>query len=164
MTPTILLIPGTRDWTRRAIHLAAAMAQEAGAAVQLTHMVPIIHLEYLGADNGDDLLSYAQYSTLCECIETAEAYGVAVRVEIFEYIDYSGGLKGAAERVSALAVFAPVPGGSIAPLRRVRLWALRRTLGRPLYTLDRGDGPLTWTEPPSASLSGVPPLVGVKRL
>ncbi len=164
MTQTILVITGTRDWTRRAIHLAAAMAQEAGATILLTHMAPITHLEYLGAGNGDDLLSYVQYDALCECVSTAEEYGVDVRVEIFEYTDYSGGLKSAAERAAALAVFAPAPGGRLAALRRARLWALRHSLGRPLYTLDYGDGPLTWMEPSTASLNGVAPLIGAKRL
>lgn len=164
MTQTILVVPGAREWTRRAIHLAAAMAQEAGATILLAHMAPITHLEYLGGGNGDDLLSYADYDALCECISTAEAYGVDARVEIFEYTDYSSGLKSAAEQASAVAVFAPAPGGPLAPLRRARLWLLRRTLGRPLYTLDRGDGPLTWTEPPAAPLPAVAAPVGVKRL
>ena len=43
MTPTILVITGERDWTRRAIHLAAAMAQEAKATILLAHMAPITH-------------------------------------------------------------------------------------------------------------------------
>ncbi|MCA9868046.1 MAG: hypothetical protein KIS95_13375 [Anaerolineae bacterium] len=164
MTPTILVITGERDWTRRAIHLAAAMAQEAKATILLAHMAPITHLEYLGGGNGDDLLTYTEYDALCECATTAEEYGVGTQVEIFEYTDYSGGLKSAADQASALAVFAPAPDGPIGALRRARLWLLRRTLGRPLYTLGHGDGPLTWTEPSAAPRPAVVPMAGVKRL
>ena len=63
-----------------------------------------------------------------------------------------------------LAVFAPAPDGPIGALRRARLWLLRRTLGRPLYTLGHGDGPLTWTEPSAAPRPAVVPMAGVKRL
>ena len=56
MQTTILVITGEPNWTRRAVHLAAAMAHEAGAALIVVRMVPVAHLEYLGAGEREDML------------------------------------------------------------------------------------------------------------
>ena len=156
MTPTILVITGERDWTRRAIHLAAAMAQEAKATILLAHMAPITQLEYLGGGNGDDLLTYTEYDALCECATTAEEYGVGTQVEIFEYTDYSGGLKSAADQASALPCSprARRPHWSVAPGAVV---AVAPDAGAAALYAWPGDGPLTWTEPSAAPRPAVGP-------
>ena len=150
---TILVITGEPEWTRRAVHLAAAAAREADAAVVLLHMVPVAHLEYLGAGAREALLSVAEFDTLNEGAATVAAYGPAVTVEQFEFSDYNGGAVCAAEHYGAAAVFAAAPGGL---LGRLRLWALRRGLRRPLYTLGDGDPTITLAIPPEEAAVGQP--------
>lgn len=147
MPSTVLIITGERNWTLRAVHLAAAMARDAGLAVVMARLVPVAHLEYLGSSAREALLSYDEFDALREYIATAEAYGVPFSIEWFEYSDYIGGVTSAAEQHGAAAVFAPAPGGIVGLLARWRLAWLRRTLGRPLYTLEPGDALPAWTEP-----------------
>lgn len=159
MQSTILVVTGEASWTRRAIHLAAAMAQEARAALTVVRMVPVAHFEYLGAGEREDLLPYDEFDALAGYVATAEAYGVAVKIELFEYTDYTGGLLSAAEQVAPLAVFAPAPGGPIELLARWRLWLLRRRIGCPFYALNPGDKPPAWTEAtpdPSTAAAAAP--------
>ena len=156
MQSTILVVTGEASWTRRAIHLAAAMAQEARAALTVVRMVPVAHFEYLGAGEREDLLPYDEFDALAGYVATAEAYGVAVKIELFEYTDYTGGLLSAAEQVAPLAVFAPAPGGPIELLARWRLWLLRRRMGCPFYALNPGDKPLAWTEATPAQPAAAP--------
>jgi FAD/FMN-containing dehydrogenase len=164
MKSTILVITGEPNWTRRAVHLAAAMAHEAGAALTIVRMVPVAHLEYLGAGEREELLPYDEFDALSDYVATAEAYGVAVTVELFEYADYTGGLLSAAEQVAALAVFAPAPGGAVALLARWRLWLLRRRMGCPFYALNPGDKPPAWTEatPDQSAAAAAAPRVSAR--
>lgn len=150
MSNIILIVAGEPNWTRRAMHLAAAMAREAAAAITLVRMTPVAHLEYLGSGARETLLSYEEYNLLGECLATAASYGIRADVALFEYSDYAGGLRSAAEQYAPAAVFAPAPGGILPFVAGWRLWALRRTLGRPLYTLGPGDGPLVWLPPAPA--------------
>lgn len=112
----------------------------------MVRLVPVAHLEYLGAGAREMLLSYEEYDDVCEYARTAEAYSVPFAVEMFEYSDYIGGLAGAAEHYEAAIAFAPAPSAAVESLARLRLWWLRRVLGRPLYILGRGDGPMVWPE------------------
>ena len=146
MTSSVLVVTGERNWSLRALHLAAAMARTAGVGVVMARFVRVAHMEYLGAGAREALLWYEEYDDICEYARTAEAYGVPFSVEMFEYNDYSGGLVSAAEHYDAAVVFAPAPSAIVEPLANLRLWWLRRTLGRPLYVLGRGDGPMAWTE------------------
>jgi hypothetical protein len=155
---TILVITGAPEWTRRAVHLAAAVAREASAAVVLLHMVPVAHLEYLGAGAREELLSFAEFDALNEYTVTAAAYGVDVAVELFEYSDLTGGILSAAEQLDAAAVFAAPPGGLLA---RLRLWWLRRALRRPLYTLSDGDPVIITTTQTETEPAAVSRPVGV---
>lgn len=155
---TILVIPGDAEWTRRAIHLAAAAAREAGAAVVLLHMVPVAHLEYLGAGRREALLSFDEFDALGEYAATAAAYSVAVRVELFEYSDMTGGVLSAADHFDAAAIFAAPPAGW---LGRLRLWNMRRALRRPLYTLGDGDPAITLVIPPKAAAARPQPISAV---
>ena len=150
---TYLVITGEPNWTRRAVHLAAAAAREAGADVMLLHMVPVAHLEYLGAGAHEALLSFAEFDALNEYAETAAAYGVGAGVELFEYSDFAGGVCCAADHFDAAAVFAAAPGGW---LGRLRLWGLRRGLRRPLYTLGDGDPTITLAAPPEEATATAP--------
>jgi hypothetical protein len=147
MTPTILVITGERNWTQRALHLAGAMAREAGAAVVILKLIRAAHIEYLGAGVRESFLPYEEFDALKSYAALVENYGVPVDVQLFEFIDYSGGLVCAAEYHAALAVFAAAPTGLLAFLDPLRTWWLRRTLRRPLYTLGDGDGPLVWIQP-----------------
>jgi len=156
---TILVIAGEAEWTRRAVHLAAAAAREAGAAVVLLHLVPVAHLEYLGTGGREALLSFAEFDALNEYAALVAAYGVAVRVELFEYSDLIGGAFCAADQYDATAVFAAAPGGL---LGRLRLWSLRRALRRPLYTLGDGDPTITITAPPEEAAAVGQPVRAVQ--
>lgn len=166
MTPTILVIIGERNWTRRALHLAAAMAREAGTSIIVTRMVRVEHLEYLGAAENETFLPYDEFDALEEYIATTQSYGVPAAVELFEYTDYSNGLRSAADQHAAVAVFAPPPTAIFDTLARWRLWLLRRLLRRPLYTLAPGDEPLAWTEAlPDAPPAPAPqPSVSARNL
>lgn len=146
MSSTILVVTGERQWTLRALHLAAAMAREASLPVVIAHMVPVAHLEYLGAGTREELLSFEAYDDLSNYLLTVDAYGVPVRIELFEYSDYNGGVTSASDLYEAAVVFAPAPTGIIETVARWRLWALRRMVRRPLYVLGHGDGPPAWTE------------------
>lgn len=161
MTSAILVITGERNWTQRAVHLAGAMAREADAAVVIFRMVRVAHLEYLGAGAREALLPYDEYDALNEYAVTAEAYGVPVSVELFEYSDYVGGVLSAAESRTAVAIFAPAPSAIVGPLARFRLWWMRRSLRRPLYTLGDTDGPLVWTETPAEDSAAAVSLTSV---
>jgi len=146
MNSTILVITGDAVWTRRAVHLAAAMARDAvrdaardvvrdaardaAGDLCIVHLLPVTRLENLGANAREELLSYGQFEALAEWTATAESYGVAVRMEIF----------------------APPPGGRPALVARAREKLLRRRLGRPWFTLGDGDGPMAWSEAPDEAL------------
>lgn len=168
MTPTILVITGARAWTRRALHLAGAMARETAAPVIIARLQPVAHLEYLGAGNEETLLSFEEYDALAEYVATAESYGVKASVQTFEYSDYAGGVRGAAELWSAAVVFAPAPAAPVGWLARLRLWALRRALWRmarcPLYTLGPDDGPLIQPPPAEVTAPATPAQVSLRRL
>ena len=168
MNSTILVITGDAVWTRRAVHLAAAMARDAvrdaardvvrdaardaAGDLCIVHLLPVTRLENLGANAREELLSYGQFEALAEWTATAESYGVAVRMELFEYTDYSGALLSAAEQIAPRAIFAPPPGGRPALVARAREKLLRRRLGRPWFTLGDGDGPMAWSEAPDEAL------------
>jgi len=149
MSSTIMVVLDEHDWTNRALHLSAALAREWRAAVVLVKMVPVTHLEYLGAGVEEALLSYEETRQLRVCATTVESYGVAVELRLFQYSDYVGGLLCAAEQLKATAVFAPTPTHWLPGLARLRRWWLRRSLGAVLYTLGEGDGPLVLSSPPA---------------
>jgi hypothetical protein len=165
MSSAILVVIGEHNWTRRALHLAGAMAHETWAreawsretetAVVILKLIPVQRLEYLGAGTREELLSYEEFDALRAYSAITAAYGVPVYFQQFEYIDYTGGLLSAAEQLSAVAVFAPAPGGFVAPVARLRLWWLRRVMGRPLYTLGEGDGALILPQSAGESASTV---------
>lgn len=144
MSTNILIIIGESGWTQRALHLACAMGRETDSAVIILKMIRVHHLEYLGAGVREPLFSYDEAQALQAYAKMADAYGVPVIVEHFEYVDYSGGLLSAADQLSPLAVFAPAPDGLIANLR---LWWLRRMMRRPLYTLGDSDGAMVSMKP-----------------
>lgn len=149
MNPTILVITGDAAWTRRAIHLAAAMARDAAGELRIIHLLPVARLEDLGANAREELLPFDRYQALADWAATAESYGVAVHVELFEYSDYAGALLCAAEQTGPRAIFAPPPGGRPAFVARLREKWLRRRLGRPYFTLGPDDSPTAWSETPA---------------
>ena len=135
MTNVILVVTGDHDWTLQAVHLAAAMARETGAAIALIEMVAVNRVDLLGDSLEESPLPYARLEALGEYAAAIDGYGIAVAVATFAYSDYVGGLLSAAEQNDAQAVFAPAPGGSPAFLAAWRGWYLRRALRRPLYSL-----------------------------
>lgn len=147
MSATIVVILGEPEWTNRALHLSAALAREWQAAVTLIKMLPVAHLEYLGADVGETLLPYQESCHLQACAATVESYGVPTELRLFQYSDFVGGVLSAAEQLDAAAVFAPAPAGRLPGLGRLQAWWLRRSLGVPLYTLGVGDAPLVLALP-----------------
>jgi hypothetical protein len=149
MSSTILVVTGEHNWTQRAMHLAGAMAREAGAAVVILKMIRAAHLEYLGAGLRESFLPYEEFDALRGYVALVESYGAPAAVEYFEYVDYTGGVLSAAEQLAALAVFAPAPTGAMAMFDPLRLWWLRRSLRCALYALAEGDAPLVWTQPPA---------------
>lgn len=159
MSATIIVILGEPEWTQRALHLSAALAREWRAAVTLVNLLPVAHLEYLGAGVGETLLPYQDICRLQACAATVERYGVPADVRLFQYTDYVGGVLSAAELLGAAAVFAPAPTGRLPGLARLRLWWLRRGLGVPLYMLSGHDAPLILALPatPDEAATGSQP-------
>jgi hypothetical protein len=150
MSATIVVILGEPEWTQRALHLAAALAREWRAAVTLVKLLPVAHLEYLGAGVGETLLPYQDICHLEACTATVESYGVPTDVRLFQYSDFVGAVLSAAELFGAAAMFAPAPASRLPGLARLQVWWLRRGLGVPLYTLDAGDAPLVLALPATA--------------
>ena len=138
MTDIILVVTGDHDWTLQAVHLAAAMARETGAAVHLIEMVAVNRVDLLGDGLDESPLSYARLDALSEYTAVIDGYRIPVAVTTFAYSDYVGGLLSAAEQSGAGVVFAPAPGGAPAFLAAWRGWYLRWALRRPLYTLAEG--------------------------
>lgn len=146
MNSTILVFTGEDAWTRRAVHLAAAMARDVAAEVRILRLLPVARLEDLGAGLREEMLTYGEYETLAGWVDTVKAYGVPAGVDLFEFTDYTGAVLSAAEQLSPVAIFAPAPWGRPAFVGTLRLWWLRRRLARPLYTLGVDDSPPAWTE------------------
>ena len=131
----IMIVPGTRQWTQQALHLACAMARDAGAVVVMVKMVGVNHPLRL-----DDLVGTkdtAQDRCLWEdCAATADIYGVPYQVQVFTYSDYVPGLVSAAEQMGAAAVFVSPAHSSFRLWNQIRQWRLRYALKQTLYTLE----------------------------
>ena len=147
MTSPILVVTGEPTWTMQALHLAAAMARESGAAILLVEMTPASHIQSLGADPDETLLPLARMEALRQYADTVESYGIPLTVTTFQCADPIGGLLSACEQADAAAVFAPAPGGALSFVAAARLWYLRRALRRPLFTLD-DDRAAVWQPRP----------------
>jgi hypothetical protein len=147
-TQSIMVQITDRRWTLAAMHLACALAREAGAEVALIKLVPVQHVGWLNTDFGylqltaDDRKDMRDYQTI------AEDYGVQSSRHFYQYATLPGAIVDAAAYVNAQAVFATLP-SSIVPLwRKVQLWWLRRSLKRQqceLYTLEPPINASDWT-------------------
>ena len=145
----IMIVPGDRQWTQQAMHLACAMARDAGTAVVAVWMVNVNHPLRLGdvyrvnqAANERDMPP--------DCAATAADYGVDYQTLVFNYADFVNGLASAAEQVNAAAIFMPPHHGSFGAWDRFLLWRLRRAAKRTIYTLESP------ADQPVATLGGNP--------
>ena len=148
----ILLIPGERKWTSKALHLACAMARSNDGHVILLKMVAAGHPALLGSPEGSRNVTHNEMRALAELATTAEKYDVPVTVTLCQYASYARALVDAAEQLSAAAVFAPMPASRVPLWARFQAWRLEGNLARAgctLHTVEPAGGPLEWT--PSAT-------------
>jgi hypothetical protein len=146
----ILVVLGEKQWTRRAMHLACAMARNQGAAVMVISTVPVANPQQLGNINyhPDHDLDYQKF--VHDLIATAEDYQVPLETIQLHYASYINGISSAADELKAAAVFATLPKYRLKILANLQFWRLSRAIKCRLYTLD-GAGESDWAESPPQS-------------
>jgi hypothetical protein len=149
----IMVVPGDWQWTQQAMHLACAMARDTGTAVVAVRMVPVNHPLLLG-DISAVKHTADERSLPYDCAVTAEDYGVAYQMLVFNYVNYFSGLSSAAEQINAIAIFMSIHHSSFVPWDRFQLWRLRRAAKRIIYTLE------TPADQPAVNLGGNLPGLG----
>lgn len=155
----ILLIPGERKWTSKALHLACAIAQSNEGQVTLLKMVPVSHPALLGSPEGSRHVTDDELRALTDLATTAQKYGAPITVTLCQYASYTRALISAAEQLDAAAVFA-APSTSRIPLwARIQDWRLESSLSRlgcTWHTVEPSGGPLEWTPSATQATSTVP--------
>lgn len=139
---TILVQIGDPEWTMQALHLGCALARSNALTVTLLRLEPVTHPGYLGSGFGAVPPTAAEYHNLYEYADTAEDYGVEVRLLRMTYIGRVAAMVQASDEVDALALFAQLPETWVPGWRRFQTWDLRRRLmahGRHVYTLHPQD-------------------------
>jgi hypothetical protein len=150
---TILVVISNRKWTTRAVHLACAMARNAGARLVLLHLMEarspyLLGLEFCVAPpSNDELQAIAEYGMI------AEDYGLDITLQRMQYESLTDALVQAAEVTRPNVIFADVSSSVFPFMRRLLLWNVRRQLTGlrcQLYTLDEPEQTDEWV--PSVSL------------
>jgi hypothetical protein len=142
MMQPIMVHMANREWTLAAMHTACALARNTGAEVTVVKMVAVHHPGWLGTDLGYRSLSWQDHDNLRYYQATAEDYGVAFSMLVFQYVTLPEALVDAAAYIDAQEVFAVLPQSLIPYWRQLQLWNLRRQLsqqGRCLYTLEAAE-------------------------
>lgn len=146
----IMVVPGDRQWTQQALHLACAMARDTDTAVVVVKMVCVNHPlrldDPLGGSCGRE-----DHCLWGDCAATAEFYGVPYQTLVFTYANFIPGLVSAAEQIEATAVFVPPLRSASTLWNRFLLWRLRRAFRQKLYTLE------TPIDQPAVTLPGSDP-------
>lgn len=133
---SLMVVLGDRQWTQQAMHLACAMARDAGALVIVVKMVNVNHPLLLGDAAGLRDYTREDRCLLQDCAATAEDYGVTFRLQVFAYASYVSGVVSAVEQIGVSTLFMPPLSGPLAFWNRFMLWRLRRAVHKPLYTLQ----------------------------
>src|SRR5207248_3083715 len=136
---SIMVQIGEPKWTLAALHLASAVARTNGDALILVKMIPVSHVGWLGTEFGYRNFTEADRRLLKDYAATAEDYGVASSVELYQYAILSDAIADAAEYVNARIIFATLPHYKLPFWRRFLIWRLHARLkrqGRLLYVLD----------------------------
>ncbi len=149
-TTTIMVQAADREWTLAALHFACALARNTGAEITMIKMAPVQHLGWLGTEFGCNSIGEQDHVDLHEFKETAEDYGVAISVHVFQYATFLEAVADAAAFVDASVVFAKIPASRLGLWHRAQEWYLRHLLAnqhRQLYTLEKPAQatPETWT-------------------
>lgn len=144
----VLVVPGERKWTTRALHLACAMARSNGGEVTVLKMVPVGHPALLGSPEGSCRVRREEMAALAELAAIAEKYDVPANITLCQFASYNHALVDAAEQLEARAVFAALRPSHIPFWTRYQYWRVETILGRrgcTLYTVEPAGGPLEWT-------------------
>jgi hypothetical protein len=144
---TIMVQIGEPKWTLAALHLACAVARTNGHELILVKMIPVSHVGWLGTEFGYRNFTETDRRLLKEYGATAEDYGIASSVELYQYVILSDAIVDAAEYVNARFIFATLPQYKLPFWRRFLLWRLHSKLkrqGRLLYVLDEPLLEETW--------------------
>lgn len=139
-TEALLVVLGDPGWTRRAMHLACAVARDLSMPVVVIDMVRVNHPSLSGETAG--LLNHTplERRLLQECGETAEDYAVNFELHEVAYADYVSGLASAAEQIGVSLVFAPPPASRFTFWNRLVLWRMQHAVHRPICTLESANG------------------------
>jgi hypothetical protein len=145
---TIMVQMADRKWTMQALHLACALARNNHAEVVLLRLTPVKNLGLLGSELANVPPSDDEYEDLGRFGQTAEDYGVPMRVQPMQYTTLIDAIDQAAEFLGAQAVFAKLPQNAIPYWRKFQVWSLSRSLASrccQLYTLDEPTTDVEWT-------------------
>jgi hypothetical protein len=137
-----------RQWTLAAMHLACALARQAGLEVALVKMVPVQHVGWLGTELGNLSLTPQDRKDMRDYQMITEDYGVQSSNHYFQYVTLSDAIVDAAAYVEAQVVFATLPASVIPYWRRFQLWWLHQSLARQhrsFYTLEQPVDAAIWT-------------------
>lgn len=144
----LMIVMGEIGWSQAALHLACAMSRREQADILLLKMIPARHPLLLGTRGGSLSFTESDSQALQNMAATAEDYGVSLKIEYCQYVNYWHGVVNAAEQLSVTAVLIHIPHNPIPYYRDLRSWWLRRHLARQhqlLIPLDSLTPSLTWT-------------------
>jgi hypothetical protein len=136
---TILVQLSDVEWTRKALHLACAMARIQGSNIVLLRLISVPYPSYLGTAFGNVPPTADECQTLNECVATSEDYGVELTIRSMQCISTLDALVDAAEQLDAHAVFAHLPKSRIPYRQALQMWNTRRRLAhdyRELFALE----------------------------
>lgn len=139
----ILVQMSDKQWTMQAVHLACALARHQQVAVILLHLMPARHPSYLGTPFGDTPPTWQESTDMRDYAATAEDYGIELRLQPMQYVNWLDAVSEAADQLDAAVVFAHILPGRIPYWRRFQRWNLQRQLAaahRQLVTLDPTQG------------------------
>jgi hypothetical protein len=160
---TVLVIPGEREWTSKAMHLACAMARSQGGQVVLAKMVGAGHPALLGSPEGLRNVSDDERVALRELAATAQKYDVPLQLILFAYANYAHAVVSAAEQLGAAAVFAVLPASRLPFWTRYQHWRVQSMLARrscALHTVEPAGGALEWAASATQVAAGKHPSHG----
>jgi hypothetical protein len=144
-----IMVQMNGGWTQAALHTAARMARNNGAAIILVDMIPAGFPGWLGTDMGNTFRQ--RHPELADWKATLEDYGVDYQVEVFQYIGLVEGLVQAAEYFDARNVFANVPHSIIPYWQQIQRLCLLRRLNQNQCQLYDAD-----TQLPPVAVEKVP--------
>jgi hypothetical protein len=136
------------EWTKKALHLACAMARGKQDEVLLLRMIPVQHAAWLGTDVGDSAPTALEYDDMREYDTIAHDYGVDIVLTSMQYLTLKEALIQAVELLEARTLFARLPESFIPYWRKYLVRSLESHMAAhncTLYTLEQPADVAEWT-------------------